>query len=109
MDNEITGQDVEHERRELLLRVERAIETPIVVLGVVWLALLVWELIYCLSPLLEMLGVVIWGIFVLHFALEVLLAPRKGVYLKSNWLTAVALLVPALRTFRVIRVADPER
>ncbi len=104
MDNGITGQEVEHERRELLLRIERALETPMVVLGFVWLALLVWELIYSLSPLLETLGVVIWGFFVLHFALEFLLAPRKGVYLTSNWLTAVALLVPALRTFRVIRV-----
>ncbi len=104
MDNEITGREVEDERSELLLRIERVLETPMVVLGFVWLALLVWELIYSLSPLLETLGIVIWGIFVLHFALEFLLAPRKGVYLKSNWLTAVALLVPALRTFRVIRV-----
>ncbi len=104
MDNEITAQDVEHERRELLLRIERGLETPMVILGFVWLALLVWELIYGLSPLLETLGLVIWGIFILHFALEFLLAPRKGVYLRSNWLTALALLVPALRTFRVIRV-----
>jgi voltage-gated potassium channel len=104
MDNEIIAQDVEHERRELLLRIDRGLETPMVVLGFVWLALLVWELIDGLSPLLETLGLVIWGIFVLHFALEFLLAPRKGVYLKSHWLTALALLVPALRTLRVIRV-----
>ena len=104
MDNEITAQHIEHERRELLLGIERALETPMIVLGFVWLALLVWELTYGLSPLLETLGIVIWGIFVLHFALEFWLAPRKGVYLKSNWLTAVALLVPALRAFRVIRV-----
>ncbi len=103
MDNEITTQHIERERRELLLGVERALETPMIVLGFVWLGLLVWELTYGLGPLLETLGLVIWGIFVLHFALEFLLAPRKGVYLTSNWLTAVALLVPALRAFRVVR------
>ena len=104
MDNDITAHDVDQERRELLERIERGLETPMVVLGFIWLALLVWELIYSLSPLLETLGLVIWVIFILHFSLEFLLAPRKGEYLKSNWLTALALLVPALRAFRVIRV-----
>ncbi len=104
MDNGTNAQDVAHERRELLLRIEHALETPMIVLGFAWLALLVWELIYGLSPLLETIGLLIWAIFILHFALEFLLAPRKGVYLKSHWLTALALLVPALRAFRVIRV-----
>ena len=104
MNTDITGGDVEHERRELLMRIERGFETPMVVLGFVWLALLVWELVDGLSPLLETLGLVIWGVFILHFGLEFLLAPRKRAYLKTNWLTALALLMPALRAFRVLRV-----
>ena len=35
--------------------------------------------------------------------LKFTLAPRKLAYLKSNWLTAVALLLPALRLFRIGR------
>ena len=40
----------------------------------------------------------------LNFALEFTLAPRKGDYFKRNWLTAISLLVPALRIFRIFRV-----
>ncbi len=55
------------------------------VLGFVWLVLFVVELIWGLSPLLEVIGWVIWLIFILNFAVEFILAPRKVVYLKSNW------------------------
>ena len=48
-------------------------------------------------------GIVVWIIFILDFAIEFTLAPRKLRYLKSNWLTAVSLLVPALRVLRIIR------
>lgn len=74
------------------------------VLGFVWLALLLFELIRGLSPLLETIGIVIWVVFVLDFALKFLLAPDKSDYLKANWLTALALFVPALRVFRIVRV-----
>lgn len=73
------------------------------VLGAIWLALLVVELIWGLSPLLEAIGTVIWVIFIVDFVLEFTLAPRKIPYLKRNWLTALSLLVPALRLFRFLR------
>jgi len=53
---------------------------------------------------LETIGTVIWIIFILDFALKFILAPDKIGYLKSNWLTAIALLLPALRVFRIVRV-----
>jgi voltage-gated potassium channel len=34
---------------------------------------------------------------------EFVLAPHKVAYLKRNWLTAISLLIPALRIFRVFR------
>lgn len=74
------------------------------VLGFVWLALLVLEFTRGLSPFLEAMGTIIWIIFILDFSLKLILAPQKLAYLKSNWLTAVALLVPALRVFRIFRV-----
>ena len=74
------------------------------ILGFVWLALLIYELIWNLSPALELLGTVIWIIFIVDFALKFLLAPDKTDYLKANWLTALALIVPALRVFRIFRV-----
>lgn len=95
---------LERERSELLEQLEDWLETPMLVLGFVWLALLAVELVWGLSPLLEQAGLVIWVLFVLDFALKLTLAPAKLSYLRRNWLTALALLLPALRVFRVARV-----
>ena len=91
------------ERRSLLAEIEDWLETPLLVLSFVWLALLVYELIWNLSPALELAGTVIWIVFIADFALKFVLAPAKLDYLKANWLTALAFLLPALRVFRVFR------
>ncbi|HLL73191.1 MAG TPA: ion transporter [Pyrinomonadaceae bacterium] len=95
---------LEAERRELLARLEDWLETPMLVLGFVWLALLILEFTRGLSPTLEVTGTIIWVVFIIDFALKFALAPDKSDYLKANWLTALALAVPALRVFRVFRV-----
>jgi len=102
--HDVTRQVLNHERNEVLQKLEDWLETPMVVLGFVWLALLVVELAWELSPLLETIGTAIWIIFILDFALKLTLAPDKVAYLKSSWLTAIALVVPALRVFRIVRV-----
>jgi voltage-gated potassium channel len=94
---------LERERGEILARLEDWLEWPMLALGLAWLALLVVELTRGLSPLLETLSTVIWVVFVADFALKLLLAPRKLDYLKSNWLTLVALALPALRVLRIAR------
>jgi voltage-gated potassium channel len=100
---------LDHERWELLEQLEEWLETPMLLLGFVWLVLLVIELVRGLSPLLEGVSLVIWGLFVLDFAVKFSLAPNKRDYLRSNWLTALALLVPALRVFRIVRVVQLAR
>ena len=95
---------IDKERNEVLEQLEDWMETPMLVLGFVWLALLVLELTRGLSPFLEVVGTSIWIIFILAFAIKFILAPRRLRYLKSNWLTAMALFVPALRVFRIFRV-----
>lgn len=89
------------ERRQALEQLEDWLERPLPVLCFAWLALLIVELAWGLSPLLETVGIVIWIIFILDFGLKFFLAPDKSDYLKGNWLTVVALVVPALRIFRV--------
>ncbi len=101
--HDATKHTLNQERREVLQRLEDWLETPMVVLGFVWLTLLVVELIWGLSLLLEVAGTVIWVIFIVDFCVKFMLAPHKLAYLKSNWLTVIALLVPALRVFRVVR------
>ncbi|MGM0656730.1 MAG: ion transporter [Thermodesulfobacteriota bacterium] len=94
---------LKRERYELLQLLEGWLETPMLVLAFVWLVLLIVELIWGESPLFYFFGTIIWVIFILDFAVKLVLAPDKVVYLKGNWLTAISLLIPALRIFRVFR------
>ncbi|QNM81934.1 ion transporter [Sphingomonas sabuli] len=96
-------------RWKLLRDMEGWLDLPMVVLSLVWLAIVVVELVSGTSALLETVGTVIWIIFILEFALRLWLAPDKSAYLKSSWLTVIALLVPALRIFRALRVVRAVR
>jgi len=92
------------ERYELLQRLDEWLEAPMLILAFVWLALLIGELVWGETLAFEIIGTVIWIIFILNFILEFMLAPHKTVYLRQNWLTVISLLVPALRIFRIFRV-----
>ncbi|RJP47854.1 MAG: ion transporter [Anaerolineaceae bacterium] len=95
---------LERERYELLQRLEEWLETPMLILAFVWLALLVVELTWGISSAFEIIGMIIWAIFILDFTVEFALAPRKIAYLKRNWLLAISLMIPALRIFRILRI-----
>lgn len=70
----------------------------------VWLSLLVKDLGWGLGRFGQNISYAIWIIFVLEFLLRIGLAPRKIRYIRRNWLTAVSLLLPALRVFRFARI-----
>lgn len=82
---------------------ENMLEGPMIFLGFVWLALLVVELVWGLTPLLQTVSLAIWGLFIVDFFLKFMLAPSKLEYIKKNVLTAISLLLPALRVFRILR------
>lgn len=86
-----------------LRELEEWLETPLYVLGIIWLALLVIELAGNASPLLTTATTVIWVIFIADFVLRLALAPQRWRYVRTNWLTALSLAVPALRVFRIAR------
>ncbi|HET7897601.1 MAG TPA: potassium channel family protein, partial [Flavisolibacter sp.] len=92
------------ERKKLLCTVTRLLEAPMIFLGFVWLALLVIELVWGLNKPLQYLSYIIWGIFIIDFLFKFVLAPAKLRFLKVNWLTAISLLIPALRVFRLLRI-----
>lgn len=99
-----TPESIERERFEVLRQLEDWMEVPLLILGFAWLALLALELTYGLTPPLETASTVIWIVFILDFFAKLVLAPRKLAYLRANWLTALALLVPAFRVLRIARV-----
>ena len=92
------------ERWQLLHRIEDWLETPMIVLGFAWLVLLVVEFVRGLNPFLDSIGITIWVIFIIDFLLRFAIAPSKGGFFKENWLTAISLVIPALRVFRIVRV-----
>jgi voltage-gated potassium channel len=95
---------LQRERYELLQRLEDWLDTPMLILAFVWLALLVVELIWGETPAFMAIVTIIWVIFIFDFALEFVLAPGKVAYLKGNWLIAISMLIPALRIFRAFKV-----
>lgn len=102
-DEQADRETVRQEQWRALRELEEWLETPMVFLGLLWLLLLTVELVSGGSPLFDVLGTVIWAVFIGDFLLRFILAPRKGAYLRHNALTAVSLLVPALRVFRAAR------
>jgi voltage-gated potassium channel len=99
-----TSQALTRERLELLQQLDEWLEVPLIILGFVWLALLVMEFIWGLSPFLTTISTGIWVIFIIDFLLKFTLAPHKFAYLRRNWLTAISLIAPALRIIRVVAV-----
>jgi voltage-gated potassium channel len=89
------------ERWALLQQFNEWLERPMLVLAFAWLVLFVIEMVWGLSPVLETAGYLIWVLFLVEFVLGFVVAPAKLAYLRTNWLKAIALLVPALRVFRL--------
>jgi voltage-gated potassium channel len=98
---------LDQERSEILQQLENWLETPMLVLGIIWLGLFVVELVWGLNPLLEALGITIWIAFIVDFGIKVLLAPRRMAYLQHHWLLVLSLFIPALQTLRILRILQP--
>lgn len=92
------------EREDMLQQIERALQPPMLVLGFLWLVLIVFQLVSGLSRPLKVAATLIWIVFILDFLLRFTIAPKKKAFLRSNWLTTLALLVPALRIFQVVGI-----
>ena len=79
------------------------------ILGLIWIVLLSIDMIRGLHGRLAVFSEAIWVLFALDFGLELLVAPKKWLYLKRHWPVAVSLAVPALRIVRFVRVVHLAR
>jgi hypothetical protein len=66
------------DRLDTLADLDEWLRTPMLLLSAVWLALVVAELAWGASRLLETIGTVIWVIFLAEFALRLALAPDRS-------------------------------
>lgn len=110
-DKELQDAELEEDRRErweALDALDDWLRLPMLGLSFLWLLLVLWELARGSSALLESFGTAIWAAFIVEFLIRFALAPEKGPFLRRNWLTIIALVVPAfrlLRGFRLLRAA----
>lgn len=100
MINKQNKKKIDEERSEILSLWDKWFEIPLIILGFCWLVLIIMELSSGLSPLLENLSFTIWIIFILDFIVRFSVAPHKINYLRSQWITVIALIVPAFRILR---------
>jgi voltage-gated potassium channel len=91
-------------RNTTLSQLEAWLDAPMIVLGFVWFGLVLVEFIWGSGRPLEVVGYGIWLVFILEFAARFSLAPEKLPFLVRNWLSALALLVPAFRIFASLRL-----
>jgi voltage-gated potassium channel len=99
------GQDEpqEEERWQVLSQLEEWLERPMLFLSFIWLSLVLVELIWATSGVFQLLGTIIWIVFVMEFILRFVLAPRKWSFLRRNPITIIALAAPALRFLYALR------
>ncbi len=96
-------EEIRSERMEIVHQLEHWLEIPMLVLSLIWLTLFIVEMTQGIGPFLEIVGNVIWIIFGIEYLVRFFLAPEKFAYIKSSWLTLLALALPALRIFRLFR------
>ena len=89
-------------RWRVLRRLEDHLETPMALLGLVWLVLLIVEMVRGLNSFLTAVSTGIWIAFILDYVLRLTLAPERWAYVRRSWLTAISLVLPALRVVRLV-------
>lgn len=100
---------VASERWRELRRLDEWLALPMLGLTLVWLAIFILELTGRAGSFLLGVGTAIWIVFILEFAIRLALAPQKLQFLGRNWLTVIALALPALRLFRFLRILRAAR
>jgi voltage-gated potassium channel len=94
---------VQRQRWKLLLQIHDLIEKPMVALGACWLALVIVDLAYGLTPGLSIANSIIWIIFLVDAALEFIIAPSKLGFIRRHWITLLAVALPAVRIVGAFR------
>ncbi|MFC1864224.1 potassium channel family protein [Chloroflexota bacterium] len=97
-----------HQREELLHRVERLTELPLLILSFIMIPLLIGPLLWKLSPSEEAVFVTldtfIWAVFAVDLIIKFVVAPHRLPYLKRHWLEVLVVIVPFLRPLRILRI-----
>lgn len=96
-------------REELLARVERYTEVPMLTLVVIMIVTMVFPMVVHVDSateyILEVVDWIIWAMFAVELFVKTYLSTNRISYLKKHWLDVIVVVLPLLRIFRVFRVA----
>lgn len=99
--------DISH-REEVLHRIERITELPLLVLAFAMIPLLVGPLFWELSAQEEaaflILDYFIWALFAVDFIVKVAISPHRFDYLRRHWLEVLVVVIPFFRPLRILRI-----
>ena len=108
MSNKLHSLGIDKGRQEELLnRIERVTELPLLILAFVMIPLLLGPLLWPLAPeggIFVALDSFIWAVFALDLTIKVVVAPRKRDYLRRHWLDVLIVVVPFFRPLRLLRL-----
>jgi voltage-gated potassium channel len=95
-------------REELLHRIERITEMPLLILSFAMIPLLIGPMVWELSPQEEstfiMLDYFIWAIFAIDLITKFMISPHRLNYLRRHWLEVLVVVVPFFRPLRILRI-----
>jgi len=95
-------------REELLHRIERITEMPLLILSFVMIPLLIGPIIWELSPQEEstflILDYFIWALFAVDLIIKMAISPHRLNYLRRHWLEVLVVVVPFFRPLRILRI-----
>ncbi len=96
------------ERGEILLRLERVTELPLLVLSFVMIPILLgpylWDLSEVEDNVFHTLDGFIWALFVIDIAAKIIIAPNRLRYALDHWLEVLVALLPFIRPLRLVRL-----
>ena len=97
---------VRKSRWQFVSNATHMLEMPMIMLAFVWMALVIYSLVNGSNQFIKHSITVIWYLFAAEFVMRGLVAPNKWDFLKHNWLAAISLFLPALRTLQIFAVVS---
>jgi len=96
------------DREELLRRIERFTDLPLLILALALVPLLIVPAVVTVRPPWDDAILVadwaIWAVFAADFGVKLAVAPRRVEFLRRHWLEGLMVLLPFLRPLRALRV-----
>lgn len=91
-------------RERLAAQIEHRVDPVMAVLSVLWGAFVAYELVAPSEQrtTLRLIGDVVWGVFLVEFLVKLIVSGRPLRFLRRRWLSVLFLVLPVLRTVRII-------